>query len=321
LLEILVAVAVVALILIILVRLVSGTAATINAANKHVDTASMARIVLDRFGTDFAGAILSDGATALYLSEPDQPGAPGNSAIGFVTASRARGPTTQTNPWTTDTRSAFVGYRVRSVTQNVGGGKTPSLPCLNRGDGRFTLSVNDMSNSASYNLWDVFGAANLRMPNDLTATSNDQHVLNWQPIASSIFRFHISFVLDDGRVVQSPPQYNAFFANGGTGGCIPIAFSRQASADPNGRYVKGLIVGVVVLDETTRDLVYKVDNNFSATIGAKLSRPMFDGETPTAVWTRNLRALTSSNPSAANYLFQPVRENVRFYQQFYSVNL
>lgn len=306
--EVLVATGILVLLVVLMLQLLSGTSATIAASNKHLDSDALARIVLDRFDVDFSGAILGGGATAIYYSES---GSAGNSAIGFASKSRARGPTTQTQPWTTDTRSAFVGYRVRSVVQYIDGATSSSLPCLNRGDGRFTFSTSDITNLASYNLWDVFGTGNTRIPNDLTASTNDQKVLNWQILANGIFRLHISFVLDDGRIVQTPPSYKNFYVNGGAGLCTPITFSKLTSADSNQRFVKGLIVGVAVLDERTRNLAYRVDNNFDVTIGNQMGRPINDGESPADIWRQNLPNIT----------FRPVRESLRLYQRFYSVSL
>ena len=313
----LVSMAVLVLLLTFIMQMLSGTTATIAASNRQMDTAALARIVLDRFGNDFSGALLTGGATALYYEDA---GNTGNSAIAFVATSRARGPTSATGPWATDTRSAFIGYRVRAVAQNIAGG-TPALPSLNRGDGRFTFATRNAANKATYNLWDAFGTGNNRIPNDLTAATNDQELLNWQIIASAIFRFHISFVLDDGRVVQTPPAFNNFFANGGTGSCTPITFSAATSSDPSRRYVTGLVVGVTVLDESTRNLAYQVDNAFWTTAATKLRRPNTNGETPVQVWSRNLETLTSNDPTDPAYLFPPIRQNVRFYQRFYSVSL
>jgi type II secretory pathway pseudopilin PulG len=326
--EILVSIAAIGLLLILFLQLLSGTNATIAASNKQINTASLARITLDRFGNDLAGVVLRGGATALYYSEA---GNAGNSAIAFVTESRARGPSTSTSAWTTDTRSAFVGYKVTRQPQYIAG-VTQFIPSLNRGDGRLTFSVQDIGNSSTYNLWDLFGTNHLRIPNDLSVNPTtdpspnprpDEKTLNWQIIASGIFRLHTSFVLDDGRIVQTPPTYQNFFANGGMGGsgCVPLAFSAQTSADPNKRYVKGLIVGVAVIDESTRDLAYKIDNNFWTTIGNKISRPTADGQTPVQVWNGNLATLTSNTPTDPTYLFQPVRQNIRFYERFYAVNL
>lgn len=329
LVELLVSVAVVILLLTVVLQMVSGTTSTIAASNKQLDTASLARIVLDRFGNDFSGALLNNGATALYYSEP---GNAGNSAIAFVTASRARGPTTQTNPWTTDTRSAFLGYKITPFAQVYLGSTAQSIPSMGRGDGRFTCSVQDIGNKASQNIWDLFGTGNARLPNDITINPlpnvpipnprPDEKALNWQIIALGIFRLHISFVLDDGRIVQTPPNYRNFFANGGmsASGCVPVAFSRNTSADLNLRYVKGLIMGVAVLDETTRNLAYKVDDTFWTTVGNKILRPTADGQTPAPLWTANLLTLTSNDPTDPKYLFPPVRQGIRFYQRFYAVN-
>lgn len=317
--ELLISIALVVVVLTFVMQIISGTASTIATSNKQIDTASLARITLDRFDNDFSGARLGNGATLLYYSEPEPPSGNGNSALAFVTGSRARGPTTQTDPWTTDTRGAFIGYRVRGVAQYIGG-SSPTIPCLNRGDGRFTISVADIGSLATQNLWDVFGATQKRIPNDLTASSDDQHVLNWQPIANGIFRLHTSFLLSNGHIVQTPPTYRNFSSNGGVGSCVAVAFSKQTSADVNQAYVTGLIIGVAALDESTRNLAYRMDSNFWNTISTKISRPTNDGETPVQFWSQKLLTLTSNNPGDPNYLFPPVRQNIRFYQRFYRVN-
>lgn len=314
LVEVLVSVAVITLVLAFTLQLLSGTSSTIGASSAQLDSASMARIVLDRFENDFAGAVLNGGATVLSY----QGTAAENSAIGFATQSRARGPTTAGAAWTTDTRSAFIGYSIRAVVQNIRGSTTASISCLNRGDGRFTFSTNSIGSNATPNLWDAFGAQNSRIPSDLAGS---QTLLNWQVIASGVIRMHVSFILDDGRVVQTPPAYRNFFANGGTAPCIPVAFSSATSDDPARRFVTGVVVGLVTLDEPTRNLAYTVDNDFVATVATRLGRPSLDGETPVQVWNRNLRTLTSNDPSDTQYLFPPIRNNVRFYQRFYAVRL
>ncbi len=320
LVELLISMTILVLLLTLVTRIVSGTASIIKASNSKIDTASMARIVLDRFDNDFSSALLNNGATALHYSDGS---VEGNSAIAFVTGSRARGPTTAFPTWTTDTRGAFVAYRIRPVALYIGG-SSPSIPCLNRGDGRLTLATQDITNKATQNIWDVFGTGNARLPNDITALpGSDEKVVNWQPIANAIFRMHISFVLNDGRIVQTPPAYRNFYSNGGMGtsGCVPAAFSRETSNDLNKAYVKGIIVGLAALDEKTRNLAYKTDNAFWTTVGTKISRPTADGETPVQFWSDKLKTLTSSTPGDPTYLFPPIRQNLRFYQRFYNVNL
>jgi hypothetical protein len=136
--------------------------------------------------------------------------------------------------------------------------------------------------------------------------------MNWQLLVNGVFRLHISFVLDDGTIVQTAPGYRNFFVNGNSSSpCTPIAFSESTSSDPNRRYVKGLIVGIAVLDEKTRNLAYLANSSFTTTISGQIQRPVSDGETPSSVWNRNLSAVT----------FSPARQNLRFYQRFYSVNL
>jgi len=299
LVELLISMTILLLLLVMVTRIVSGTASIIKASTSKIDTASLARIVLDRFDNDFSSVLLNNGTTALCYSDAT---VDGNSAIAFVTDSRARGPTTSfTLKYVPDTRGAFVGYRVRPVIQYIGGSSV-AIPSLNRGDGHFTFSAQAISESvpSSQNLWDVFGTGTLaapvkRIPNDLTASTDDERVLNWQIIGNAILRMHISFVLNDGRVVQTPPVYRNFYSNGGMGttGCIPAAFSRETSSDLNQAYVKGIIVGLAVLDEKTRNLAYKTDNMFWTTIGTKISRPTADGETPVQFWSDKLKTLRS----------------------------
>jgi prepilin-type N-terminal cleavage/methylation domain-containing protein len=328
--ELLISMAILVLLLALVMRIVAGTASLIRASSAQIDTASLARIVLDRFDNDFSGALLSNGSTAVYYSDST---VDGNSAVAFVTSARARGPTTTTQPWTTDTRAAFVGYKVTPFNQLVATNTFQSVPSLGRGDGRITCNVQDIGNKATQNLWDLFGTTNLRLPNDISVNPlpnqpipsprPDEKALNWQIAADAAFRLHVSFLLNDGRVVQTPPAYRNFYSNGGMGatGCIPIAFSKETSNDINQAYVKGLIVGVAMLDGKTRNLAYKVDNTFWTTVGTKISRPTADGETPVQFWSDKLKTLTSNNPGDATYLFPPVRQNLRFYQRFYNVNL
>ncbi|MEO6970935.1 MAG: prepilin-type N-terminal cleavage/methylation domain-containing protein [Chthoniobacterales bacterium] len=331
LVELLISMTILVLLLTLVTRIISGTNSVIKASSARIDTASLARIVLDRFDNDFSSVMLSNGATALYYSDGN---IYGNSAIAFISGSRARGPsTTLTYPYIPDTRGAFIGYKITPFSQNVATNTVQSIPSLARGDGRLTLGVQDIGNKSTQNLWDLFGTGNLRLPNDISVNPlpnlpipnprPDEKAINWQVIANTIFRMHISFVLNDGRIVQTPPAYRNFYSNGGMGstGCIPIAFSRETSNDPTQAYVKGMIVGLAVLDEKTRNLAYKTDNNFWTTVGTKISRPTADGETPVQFWSQKLATLISDNPLDPTYLFPPVRENLRFYQRFFNVNL
>lgn len=316
LVELLVSVAIVALLLVLFLQLLSGTTATLTRSNKQLDSSSLARIALDRFDNDWSGAILKNGTTALYYSSS---GTGGNSAIAFVTTSRARGPTSSSGGWTTDTRSAYVGYKITPFSQSVpGSSTTQSIESLGRADGRFTFSTQSIASGAAYNLWDLFGTGNTRIPWDLSTVPpssgarTDERCMNWQVLVNGVFRLHISFVLDDGSIVQTPPAYRNFFVNGNSSSpCTAIAFSQSTSADPNSRYVKGLIVGIAVLDEKTRNLAYVSDNNFVATISGQILRPTQTGETPGSIWNAHLSSVT----------FSPARQNLRFHQRFYGVGL
>ena len=68
LVELLISVAIVALLLTLVMQIVSSATSTITTSNKQIDSASLARIVLDRFDNDFSGALLNNGATALITA-------------------------------------------------------------------------------------------------------------------------------------------------------------------------------------------------------------------------------------------------------------
>lgn len=327
LVELLVSMAVLSLLLVLTAQMIGQTMSATTASNKVMDTATMSRTVLDRLGRDFSTAKLSGGAAALYYSgststtiDPAK-----NSTIGFICSSRAR--YSSTVGVQQDVRGLVVGYKIRDLQVTVAPGLAPNIPLMARGDAAFTFSKAytgsaQGTNNYGFNIWGMLGVANkYSMPLDLitTNTSQDQSLLNWQGLSDGVLRFHLSFLLDNGKIVQIPPSQNDLTqtpplknlqANGDTGACIPVAFSASTSADPNKRYVRGLIAGLVVLDESTLHLAYARDASYTATLATALKRPQNDGETPLSVWQANL-------PKVA---FLPVRQNLRFYQRFCPVN-
>lgn len=317
LVELLVATAVLALLLVMTAQMVGHTMSATTASNRQMDSSSMARIVLDRMTRDFSSAVLNGGATALYYHGSTDP-APDpklNSAIGFVCKSRARKHALKTV--VDDVRGLVVGYKMRNLQVKIAPGTSPNVPLIHRGDAVFTF-LNAKTGKASggdnygSSVWSMFGNGSDRpMPSDLTIGASDERLLDWQGFGDGVLRFHISFVLSDGHTVQIPPAYLNFQSNGGTGDCIPIAFSADTSADANKRYVKGLIIGIVVLDESSLRLGYLRDNKYAETLANQLKRPVSDGETPVGIWQANL----------GNIDFPPVRQNIRFYQRFCPVNL
>ena len=344
LVELLVSMTILAVIIVLITQVLSMVTTATSASNRQMDCSSLARIALDRFGNDFEGMISQGGATAVYYSES---GATGNSAIGFVSKSRPRFTTSTggspTRLVSTDIRGATIGYRMKNTSVTFSGVNQVSFPMLNRGDGPFTFSIQSSGSRSAYHFPHVFArqivsGTTPRLPGDLVSTSGTERAVNWQGMALGLLRMHISFVLSDGRVVQDPPAYLNFQAEdsanppsnlavmdsngkyspaGETSLVTPIAFSRVDSKDVNGLYVKGLIVGLVVLDESTLKLSYLQDNAFVSKVATKLGRPTVDGQSPMQVWNNNLKAWNADNTDKT---LLPLRQNIRFFQRYYSVN-
>jgi len=264
---------------------------TTSAAEKHMDASAQARAFLDRLGADLNTMITEGGVTALYCG--DNSDSSGNSAIGFICRARPRANTdTAVNQ---NFRGAVVGYQVRD-TEDLGG----TFPMASRGDG--ALLYKNSGTNADYR----FGEIMKNTADDLAGGSDK--MLDWQAPGSGILRFHLSFLLNDGTIVQEPPAFKNFGVAINSS-CQPIPFRAEDSADTNGAYVVGLIAGVAVLDTKTRDSAFKNDSTFPA----KFGRPQNDGETALAVWNKNLRTL------GANEISKPVRANIRFYERIFTV--
>ena len=138
----------------------------------------------------------------------------------------------------------------------------------------------------------------------------------WQVLGTGIIRFHISFLLNTGRIVQTPPDYkttdNIFPEGVDTGYCKFIPFRAEDSNDANRDYVVGLIASIAVLDTRTRDQAFKSDT--TGTFPGKFERPPASGtsseKTALSVWNEKL--LTAN-------ISKPVRANIRFYERMYTV--
>ncbi len=322
LVEILVALAVLAFVLVMTAKMAGETLLVTQASGKQIDASSMGRVVLDRLGIDLSGALLNGGATILFdggssggTTDPS-----GNSALGFASKSRAR--LSFNDPVDADVRGIVLGYKIRNQATPLGSGSTAQVPLIARGDGTLTFAQTSAGYKADFSLWSIFGENGRNLPSDISKATSDTSFLTWQGLGDGVIRFHVTFLLDDGRMVQSLQQgsapnwtlnatYRDFPSKGGTGTTLPIAFSAATSADPNGRYVKGMVVGVVVLDPATLRLAVTNDANYPLTLAGQLKRPVGDGETPQGVWQSNLDKIS----------FLPVRQNIRFYQRFYPVTL
>jgi len=265
---------------------VIGATDTTAGAEKQMDTTMQARAFLDRFGADLNNMMDEGGLTALYYSNTSD--SAGNSAIGFVCQSRPR-----TNSG--DSRGAVVGYRINDASD-----LSATYPMISRGDAelRFSSSMKTIMDNASSDLLD-----------------GGSRIFNWQVLGTGIIRFHISFLLNTGKIVQTPPDYKTptedIFPKGvNTGSCKFIPFRAEDSSDANRDYVVGLIASIAVLDTRTRDQAFKSDSTFAG----KFERPPASGtnseKTALSVWNEKLLTANVS---------KPVRANIRFYERMYTV--
>jgi prepilin-type N-terminal cleavage/methylation domain-containing protein len=312
LIEVLVATAILVVVLVLTAQIAGHALTATTASGKQIEAASMARIVLDRFGNDFSSAILNGGATALFFSGS---GNGDNAAIGFASKSRAR--FTDNENVDSDVRGVVLAYKIREQAVPLGSTGTANIPLIARGDATFTYAQTSAGYQADFSLWSIFGVNGRNLPGDLSS-ANGTNFLSWQGLGDGVLLFHISFILSNGTITQTLQNgstlnvtYRGFQSNGGTGSCLPIAFTAETTADPNKLYVKGLILGIAVLDGATLRLAYANDSSFSSTLAAQLGRPTQDDETPVGVWQEKLNSVS----------FLPARQNLRFYQRFYPVSL
>jgi len=296
--ELLVSVAILALLATLTLEILSQTTRATQKSTAQLETSSDARVVLDRINQDISAAIVGPSASILYGSSGS------NSTLGFLSQTRAR--------LTTDTalaenlRGSAIGYKVRSFSSPGGG----SVNLLGRGDGRLTFWKEDASQRARYNLADFFQASGLPAALASSAGSDDT-LLEWTPSGVGVVRFHVSFLLNDGTIVQTPPGYKDFGRPQGgssldTGACIPIAFSPLVSDDASQRFVKALIVSLAVLDDQARMRAEK--GNILSALTGTLANPA-DGQTAVQFWSSKLPDLPDS-----------LRQSVRFFEKTISIN-
>jgi type II secretory pathway pseudopilin PulG len=291
LIELLVAMAVMALVLVLALQVVTNTGAAIKMADNQRGAGTAARVALDRFASDFSTAMLTGGASAIVSTNAS------GSFIRFICLSRARDDGTSAIP-----RGAIVGYGINPITERIGG-QDVTYDTLQRGDGRV-----DFSGSGS-SLSGIFSALSQSPPAGVIPDAN------WAPVGSGIVRFHISYVLDDGRIVQTAPAYEMIspqtdarvgFLNGLAlgAGFEAVAFAPEnapATGALAGRHVKSVLVAVAALEPKALATASSAQLD---EIHSKLGTPD-DGQTPLAVWQSNLGRIT----------FPPLLQGIRFYQR------
>jgi prepilin-type N-terminal cleavage/methylation domain-containing protein len=344
LLEMLVATSVLALLLALFAQITSHTVDATQLAGRQIDAGSQARIALDRLGVNLNAMLQSDGIAPIVCKDTGETvsGAK-NDALAFLANARPRTRSTVTPAML---RAAVVGYRVRSLKDSLL--KDASVPMLNWGDGTLTWSTKSGTNVDDGLISTLQAAAT-----DLK--SGKETGVNFQGLAQGLFRFEISFLLDNGSVVTKPPRDIRFASDpviGNDPSLYAVALRASVSegqlgkdstdeklgnanyvapnpSDPTTwRYVKAFIVGVAGLSTEVRqlipsDLAKLADAlpNPAPSTSASTNKP-----TPLEAW--NFTSDTAGNSASATALRTslaagfpaPVLRSLYVYQRYYYVN-
>lgn len=285
LLEILAATVVATILLTVSLQILGGSSEAVKEAGKKLNAQTHLRTALDRFAADFSTAMLTSGTTAIWRE--------GQAGSELVFLSRSRSALPGSAATSAAPRGAAIGYAL--LDHQDGSGAT-TYPELKRGD----APVNFESDLA-----EVFK----KIPDTSDSIWN-----RWEPLGTGIVRFHISFLLDDGSITQTPPGYSMISPQTGNdvsfqndltlpSGAVAIAFSERniPRATANGRYVKALIVAAAAVD---RDVLNQALRANKLSEINDLGEPG-PGETPLEVWEKNLTRIQ----------FKPLLQNVRFQQR------
>lgn len=298
LIELLVAMAILAIVSVLTLEILRQTSQAAEKSTALLETSYDARVVLDRLKRDISAAMLGPGSCMLFGTSS------GNSALGFLAQSRAR--FTPNADVAENLRGSAVGYKMRDFP----GPNGSIVNMLARGDGRLTYWEKNPTERAASNPAEFFGVSGL--PNALQSSAGaDAALLEWTQSGMGIVRFHTSFLLNDGTIVQTPPIHKDFGQPQGgssldTGAFQPVAFSAAVSGDAEQRFVKAIIVSLAVLDDKSLAQAQQVGH--LADLMQSLGSPP-DGDTAMNLWNQKLEDLP-----------QPLRSSMRFFERTIPIN-
>jgi hypothetical protein len=261
LIELLISLAVTAMIILMVAQLMNSATAVARTGNKHIDTDTQARAVLDRMALDFA-KMLKRTDVDYYVKAPIgyknpkahgngqklKTGEQGNDSIAFFSQVPGYYPSTSSQ-----SPVSLVAYRV-----NSGQPSSPTYLQLERmGKGLLWNGFsNGTSSSSPYPIvflpgqiaaaagpWSNTGPWSAAINNDNSAKSNDS---NYETIGANVFRFEYYYLLKDGSIKDVPK--------------IPPTswdFTQTVSANLNAfSDVEAIAVAIAVIDPASRSLLY-----------------------------------------------------------------
>jgi len=257
LLEMLISVVVLALLILIVTQVVNTAATVVRPANKHIDTDTQARAVLDRMALDF-GKMLKRTDVDYYLKAPIgyknpnahgnglklKTGEQGNDSIAFFSQVPGYYPSTSSQ-----SPVSLVAYRVNSgqtssptylqlermgkglLWNGVSNGTTPSSP--------YPIVFLPGQIAAGTGPW--AGPWSAAINNDNSAKSVDP---DYETIGAQVFRFEYYYLRKDGSI-KDIPAISAW------------DFTKSLSANLNAfSDVEAIAVAIAVIDPASRSLLY-----------------------------------------------------------------
>ena len=266
LMELLISVAVLTLIIFMLGQVATNSVAVTRTGNKHIDTDTQARAVLDRMALDFAQMLKRTDidyyvkapigyknpkahGKGLHLKSGDQ----GNDQIAFFSQVAGYNSTSSTSL----SPLSLVAYRVNSAQTNSPGYLT--LERMGKGLLWNGLKIQNAKDpypmvflpgqiAAGTGPWagPWYGAVN----NDNTANSTDS---DYETIGPNVFRLEYYYLLKDGTISFAPRI---------TGAVNWVDASQTLTAKLNAfSDVEGIVVAIAVIDPGTRLLLYDQSNS------------------------------------------------------------
>jgi prepilin-type N-terminal cleavage/methylation domain-containing protein len=265
LIELLVSLVAMTIIILMVAELMSNAAATTRTGNKHIDTDTQARIVLDRMAMDFA-KMMKRTDVDYYVKAPTgyknpkshgkglklKVGEPGNDQIAFFSEVPGYYPSTGSQ-----SPLSLVAYRIN-------GGSTTSATYLRlerMGKGLLWNGLKIQNSSDPYPI--VFSPGQIAggtgpwaqgAPQWFAAVNNDNGTKSVDPdyetIGPGVFRLEYYYLLKDGSIKDIPKVPVSSWDNTKT-----VSANLNAFSD-----VESIAVVIAVIDPASRSLLYDPSN-------------------------------------------------------------
>ena len=248
LVEMLISIVVLALLILLATQVVNTTATVARPANKHIDTDTAARVVLDRMALDF-GKMLKRTDVDYYIKAPTgyrnpkshgkgkklQTGQVGSDQIAFFSQMPGYYPS-----------SGGVASPISLVAYRVNSGSTTSASYLKlerMGKGLFWNGVTSPNNAP----WPIVFTPLTIDATWPTATHNDSSAnsqdSDYETIGPQVFRFEYYYLRKDGSIKDIP--------------AISWDLTKTTSANLNAfSDVEAIAVVIAVIDPASRSLLY-----------------------------------------------------------------